>query len=124
MSATLETILDNFQKRRPLRAGSLIMTIFGDALMPRGGEVWLGSLINVVEPFGLNPRLTRTAVFRLTQDQWLRAKPIGRRSYYQVTESGRASFTQAFKRIYANASPDWRGEWTLAILSLLDNDER
>ena len=124
MSAALETILDNFQQGRPLRAGSLIITIYGDALMPRGGEVWLGSLINVLEPFGLNPRLTRTAVFRLTQDDWLQAKPIGRRSYYQVTESGRASFTQAFKRIYAHASPDWNGEWTVAMLSMLENDER
>lgn len=124
MSTALNTILDNFQQRRPLRAGSLIITIYGDSLMPRGGEVWLGSLINVLEPFGLNPRLTRTAVFRLTQDDWLQAKPIGRRSYYQVTESGRASFTQAFKRIYASTSPDWHGEWTVAMLSMLDNDER
>ena len=124
MSTVLNTILDNFQQRRPLRAGSLIITIYGDALMPRGGEVWLGSLINVLEPFGLNPRLTRTAVFRLTQDDWLQAKPIGRRSYYQVTESGRTSFTQAFKRIYASASPDWHGEWTVAMLSMLENDER
>lgn len=124
MSAALENILDNFQQRRPLRAGSLIITIYGDTLMPRGGEVWLGSLINILEPFGLNPRLTRTAVFRLTQDEWLSAKPIGRRSYYQVTETGRASFTQAFKRIYAHASPDWNGEWSIAMLTMLDNEER
>jgi len=124
MPTAFTNILNHFQQRRPLRAGSLIMTIYGDALMPRGGEVWLGSLINTLEPFGLNPRLTRTAVFRLTQDDWLKAKPVGRRSYYQLTESGRSSFTQAFKRVYAHGSLDWHGEWTLVMLSLLDNDER
>ena len=55
----LETLVDNFRNRRPIRAGSLIITVYGDAILPRGGTVWLGSLINLLEPLGLNQRLVR-----------------------------------------------------------------
>ncbi|HKH34355.1 MAG TPA: hypothetical protein VKA80_09390, partial [Beijerinckiaceae bacterium] len=37
-------LLDAFHARTPIRAGSLIVTIFGDAVAPRGGELSLASL--------------------------------------------------------------------------------
>ncbi|MBM3340433.1 MAG: phenylacetic acid degradation operon negative regulatory protein PaaX, partial [Betaproteobacteria bacterium] len=40
-----------------MQASSLIVTIFGDAVLPRGGQVWLGSLIRLLEPMQLNERL-------------------------------------------------------------------
>ncbi|PIV71926.1 MAG: phenylacetic acid degradation operon negative regulatory protein PaaX, partial [Rhodocyclales bacterium CG17_big_fil_post_rev_8_21_14_2_50_68_7] len=49
---------------RPLRANSLIITVYGDSIAPHGGTVWLGSFIRLVELLGLNPRMVRTAVFR------------------------------------------------------------
>src|ERR1700760_1992542 len=49
----------------PPRARSLIVTVWGDALAPHGGEVWLAGLIRLLAPFGINERLTRTSVFRL-----------------------------------------------------------
>jgi phenylacetic acid degradation operon negative regulatory protein len=124
MLPSLAHILQHFQNRRPIRAGSLITTVLGDAIVPHGSEVWLGSLIKALEPFGLNPRLTRTAVFRLTQDHWLTANPIGRRSYYEVTDFGQRHFKQAFKLIYAHQSPPWDGTWTLVLMGQLENDER
>ena len=36
---------------------------FCDAILPRGGRVWLGSLIRLLEPLELNERLVRTSVF-------------------------------------------------------------
>ena len=46
------------------RAKSLVMTLFGDAIVPHGGRVWLGSLIDLLAPFGINDRLLRTSVLR------------------------------------------------------------
>ena len=82
-------LINDFRSRRPLRAGSLLTSVFGDAIAPRGGAVWLGSLINVLEPFGINQRLVRTSVFRLAKEGWLRSEQIGRRSYYSLTPDGR-----------------------------------
>ncbi|MCP4327877.1 MAG: phenylacetic acid degradation operon negative regulatory protein PaaX [Alphaproteobacteria bacterium] len=98
------------------RAKSLIVTIYGDAIAPHGGTVWLGSLIRLVEPLGLNERLVRTAVLRLSRDSWLSANQIGRRSYYSLTESGRRRFEDAHRRIYSVPRAAWNGRWTLAVL--------
>jgi phenylacetic acid degradation operon negative regulatory protein len=61
-------LLTRFRRQRPLRGGSLIVTIFGDSIMPRGGAIALSSLIRLAVPFGLNERLVRTATARLALD--------------------------------------------------------
>ncbi|EAR59995.1 phenylacetic acid degradation operon negative regulatory protein PaaX [Neptuniibacter caesariensis] len=120
----LETLVDNFRNRRPIRAGSLIITVYGDAIAPRGGTVWLGSMIKLLEPLGLNQRLVRTSVFRLAKENWLVAEQVGRRSYYSLTGPGIRRFQKAFKRVYADQNPEWDGRWLMAILSQLEQDER
>jgi len=104
-------------QRTPLRAKSLIVTIYGDAIAPHGGTVWLGSLIRLVAPLGLNERLVRTAVLRLSRDAWLTSTQIGRRSYYSLTETGRRRFEDAHRRIYAVPRANWNGRWTIAVIS-------
>ena len=110
-------LVDEFRARPVLRAGSLITTVFGDAIAPRGGSVWLGSLIKVMAEFGINERLVRTSVFRLTQEGWLQSEQIGRRSYYSLSEDGRERFDQATHRIYGAPSQTWDGNWCLLLLS-------
>src|SRR5258706_10974919 len=63
----------------PPRAPSLTITVWGDAIAPHGGAVMLPGLIRLLEPFGINERLTRTSIFRLGRERWLSAKRIGRR---------------------------------------------
>lgn len=107
--------IKKFKIQRPLRAQSLLMTVFGDSILPHGGVVWLGSLIKLVEPFGINQRLVRTSVYRLVQDNWLEAKQIGRRSYYELTKYAVNKTRSAEKRIYSDASHVWDGEWRLVF---------
>src|SRR4249920_2464826 len=38
----------------PPRAKSLVVTVWGDALAPHGGAVWLSGLIRLLAPLGLN----------------------------------------------------------------------
>jgi phenylacetic acid degradation operon negative regulatory protein len=117
-------LISDFQSRRPLRAGSLVISVFGDAIAPRGGAVWLGSLINVLEPFGINQRLVRTSVFRLAKEGWLESEQIGRRSYYSLTPQGRERFQAASRRIYSEPRQDWHGSWCLVLLSGVDAQQR
>jgi phenylacetic acid degradation operon negative regulatory protein len=100
---------------RPLRANSLIITIYGDMIAPHGGTVWLGGLIRLVEPLGLNPRAVRTSVFRLSREKWLESEQIGRRSYYSLTAMGRRRFEHAFHRIYDDARVAWEGDWQVVL---------
>lgn len=113
-NGVVQALLDDV---RP-RAKSLIITVYGDAIAHHGGTVWLGSLIRLVAPLGLNERLVRTAVLRLSRDGWLAATRAGRRSYYSLTESGHLSFADAFRRIYTPPRVAWSGDWTLVFTGL------
>ena len=117
---TCKQLVDEFQSRPTLRAGSLITTVFGDAIAPRGGTVWLGSLISAMAEFGVSERLVRTSVFRLAKDGWLQSQQLGRRSYYSLTDEGRERFEQATHRIYGEPVAHWDGQWYLVLLSALD----
>ena len=46
----LNHLITRFQEQTPIRASSLIMTLYGDAIEPHGCTVWLGSLIQLLEP--------------------------------------------------------------------------
>lgn len=100
----------------PLRANSLIITVYGDAIAPHGGSVWLGSLIDLLAPLGFNSRAVRTSVFRLTQEAWLQATPVGRRSAYGLTSIGRRRISHAYRRIYDAPQEAWTGDWQLVIV--------
>lgn len=122
--APLNQLVTRFQEQIPIRASSLIVTLYGDAIEPHGGTVWLGSLIQLLEPFGINERLIRTSMFRLTKEGWLTAEKVGRRSYYSLTGAGRRRFDKAFKRVYSSVVPEWDGSWHLAMLTQLSADKR
>jgi phenylacetic acid degradation operon negative regulatory protein len=100
----------------PLRTNSLIITLYGDAIAPHGSTVWLGSLIDLVAPLGVNDRAVRTSVFRLMQEGWLNATPIGRRSAYGLTSGGRQRINHAYRRIYDTPHETWNGEWQLVVV--------
>lgn len=99
----------------PPRAKSLVVTVWGDALAPHGGAVWLSSLIRLLAPLRLNERLVRTSVYRLTRDGWLASRQAGRRSFYRLTAQGRRRFENAYRRIYGPPPQTWDGRWDLIL---------
>ena len=117
ISTITKLLVDEFRSRPTLRAGSLIVTVLGDSIAPRGGTIWIGSLIRILSGFGIGERLVRTSVFRLSRDGWLDVNQVGRRSYYGLTEEGAQKFAQATHRIYGEPVLDWSGDWCLVLLS-------
>ena len=101
--------------RAPLKAKSLVVTVWGDAIAPHGGAVWLSGLIRLLAPLGLNERLVRTSVYRLAREGWLSAQQDGRRSLYRLTALGLTRFERAYRRIYAPRAADWDGTWDIVL---------
>lgn len=99
----------------PPRAKSLIVTVWGDALAPHGGAVWLAGLIRLMAPLGVNERSVRTSVFRLARDGWLDATAVGRVSRYALTREGARRFDDAHHRIYERPAEAWDGAWDLVL---------
>jgi len=116
-SRSVRLWIDSFLAERPVRANSLIITIYGDSIAPHGGTVWLGSFIRLVEALGLNQRMVRTSVFRLSREEWLVSEQIGRKSFYRLTPTGRRRFEHAYRRIYDEPHRQWQGGWQLVLIA-------
>jgi len=124
LDGATRTLVTTFQRQRPLRGGSLIITIFGDAIAPKGGVVSLSSLIGLCELFGITERLVRTSVARLVEGGWLGARRHGRRSEYHLSLRGLRRFADATRRIYSAGPDNWNAVWTFALLPAKDSEVR
>jgi len=116
VSKAIAVRLERFRQKSRIQAGSLITTVFGDAILPRGGRVSLGSMIQLLQPLGVNERLVRTAVYRLVQEEWLQSEAVGRKTDYMLTPSGRRRFDEASRQIYAADIPGWDRRWRLILV--------
>jgi len=116
MAGFVETLLDKFHERMPIRAGSLIVTVFGDAVVPRGGVLSMASLLEIMRAFRISDTLVRTALSRLVTDGWFERWKVGRNSYYRLTPRGREAFAQATQRIYVDPPQEWHGSFDLVLL--------
>lgn len=105
------------QRGLVLRANSVLITVYGDVMAGRSQSVWLGSLIQLADLFGLSARLVRTSAFRLTADDWLGCTRQGRRSFYGLTAAGLQRVQHAERRIYDFKLPEWDGRWTLVMVA-------
>ncbi len=111
-------LVRRFRRKPDASARTLLVTIFGDTVAPRGGEVWLGTLSRLVEPLGINDRLVRTSLQRLVTEGLLMNRRDGRLSFYSIAPAARSEFWEADRRIYhpRTATP-WDGRWTVAVES-------
>jgi len=103
-------------RAHPSRTGSLIITLFGDLIGPRGGKVWLGTMLEVFRGVEIADGVVRTALSRLAADGWLERTRKGRNSLYQLTGQGRVAAMAAELPIYGSARSEWGGGFHLAML--------
>lgn len=99
-----------------ISARSVLVTIFGDTVLPVTRELWLAQLFRLTRVFGFSDRLTRTSMFRLAEDGWLTNERVGRQSRYRLTDLAVEESAQAEPRIYQASVPEWEGQWSLVIL--------
>src|SRR4051812_2539918 len=115
MPHPLARIIDQL-KHEPSRTGSIVITVFGDAIMPRGGSVWLGTLLAFFEMLDIEGGVVRTAMSRLAADGWLERNRVGRNSFYRLAGKGRQTFDAATRHIYDPPPTDWTGRFELLLI--------
>ena len=87
------------------KAAAFIVTVYGDVVVPRGGVLWTGTLIELCSMVGINESLVRTAVSRLVATSQLDGERVGRRSYYRLRRSAAADFQRAADLLYGPDRP-------------------
>jgi phenylacetic acid degradation operon negative regulatory protein len=100
-----QNLIEQLLSGLDLKSTGFIITIYGDVVVPRGGTLWTGSLIDLCGAVGLSESVVRTALSRLAGSEQLQGLRLGRRSYYQLHPSAQAEFKQAAQLLYAPIAP-------------------
>jgi len=89
--------------------------------VPRGGSVWLGTLLEFFKALDIDGGVVRTAVSRLASDGWLERNRVGRNSFYRLAATGRHTFDIATRHIYDPPPQDWTGRFELLLIGNADD---
>jgi phenylacetic acid degradation operon negative regulatory protein len=100
----------------PPRAAML--TLYGDYVLHRGGEIGIGSLVKLMSSFGLSEQAVRSAVSRMCRSGLLKAKRANRKSYYSLTSEGHSLLTEGAQRIFQRKKSHWDGNWNIVSYSI------
>jgi phenylacetic acid degradation operon negative regulatory protein len=96
----------------------VIFNLFGDYILPRGGNIWTNNLLQLLELLGIGERASRSTLLRMKQQGWLTTRKFGRRTQTSVTRRGRAILEQGSQRIFEPPLDGWDGQWRLVVYSL------
>lgn len=97
----------------------LVFSLFGEYLLDRPGPIWVGSLIELLAPFGLSENAVRTALSRMARKGWLTTDRRGRLAFYDLGPRGRRLLEEGASRIYhPPRDAAWDGAWTLVTYSI------
>lgn len=94
-----------------------MFTIYGEYIQYYGGEIWVGSLIQLMEQFGVSESSVRGAILRMVQKNLLNVRKIGNKSYYSVTPQGGRRVEDGVKRVYMTPKHSWDGFWRILTYS-------
>jgi ring-1,2-phenylacetyl-CoA epoxidase subunit PaaA len=92
---------------------ALLLTLFGDVVLPSGGAAWLSSLTRGMEALDVSDAAVRQALRRLSGQGIVDAEKHGRLARYHLTDVGRRRLEEAADRIYLRHERAWDGRWRM-----------
>jgi len=101
-----------------VRPRAAMLTLYGDYVLPKGGEIGIGSLVRLLSNFGLSEQAIRSAVSRMCRSGLLKAKRTSRKSYYSLTSEGHSLLTEGAQRIFQRKKSHWDGNWNIVTYSI------
>jgi len=106
------------------RPQSTILTLYGDYIRHRGGEIGIGSLVKLLTNFGLSEQAIRSAVSRMCRMGLLRARRTGHKSFYSLTAKGNNLLTKGAQRIFERRNGQWDGTWNIVTYSIPEKNRK
>jgi phenylacetic acid degradation operon negative regulatory protein len=98
-------------------ARSILLTVLGEYLLPRGEPVWQETLVAALGALGYSEQAARQALARSVRDGWLETERHGRRARVRLTSGTEQLLRSGAERIYGFGRPwEWSGEWLIVVL--------
>lgn len=105
----------------PLTAASFIVTVYGDAVLPRGEVLSMSSLIEICADVGISENLVRTATSRLVASGRLEGERSGRHSFYRLAPAAHTEFADAAHLLYTSQTE--AAEWSVLYAPGIGQEE-
>ncbi|WP_223166431.1 PaaX family transcriptional regulator [Nonomuraea sp. SYSU D8015] len=106
-------VAERQRDRAAASARSLLLTVLGEFVLPRQGEVWTGTLVAALGALGVEEKSARQALARTAAEGLLASTRHGRRVRWSLTESADRLLREGTERIYGfmRKPHDWDGRW-------------
>ncbi len=105
-------------ERAGLRPRNMMFTLFGDYIYHQGGEIWVGSLIRLMQCFGITEQAIRSELMRMCRKDYLTVRRSGKRSYYSLSQRGQEIIETGARRIFARSRGPWDQRWSVLTYSI------
>ena len=122
MNTDIEPLLKQLHSQGRLRVWSLIITFFGDSILNKGGEVEASRIKVLMQAMRIVPGTLRTALSRLTTDNWLERYKNGKSTVYRLGDRGVKEFGPASKLIYSAPRTKYEEHWKVILNSSLEDE--
>jgi phenylacetic acid degradation operon negative regulatory protein len=97
---------------------TIIFSLYGQYVLPRDGEIWIGSLIRALAALDCSAGAVRALVSRMKRKGLLRSRKSGRRSFYRLSDRGLKEVHWGGKQAFAPPGSGWDGQWTVVTYSI------
>ena len=110
--------------RPSIRTQILLFTLFGEYILPHGGNAWTSSLLELLNVLGVSERAARSTLSRMSQKQWFVSTREGRYSKYALTLRGKRVVQEGQVRIFEPRRTAWDGLWHMVVYSVPEGNRR
>jgi len=109
-----------------LSARSLLLTVLGEFVHPRRGEVWTGTLVEALAALGVEEKSARQALSRAAGEGLMSSTRSGRRVRWQLTTAGEQLLREGTERIYGfmRQTRPWDGRWLVLTVSVPESQRQ
>lgn len=101
-------------------ARSLLLTVLGEFVHPRGASVWTGTLVEALGALGVEEKSARQSLSRSAGEGLLESTRHGRRVQWDLTPAGAHLLEQGTRRIYGftREQHPWDGRWLVLTVAI------
>ena len=107
-------------------ARSLLLTVLGEFVHPRGEPVWTATLVSALGLLGVEEKSARQALARSAAEGLMVSTRQGRRVQWDLTPQGRELLQEGTERIYGfmRDGHGWDGRWLVLSVAIPETQRR